>query len=570
MLEQGVDHCLLDVTGIDRFAERFPTIAGRLVEVGLDPTRDLLPIAPAAHYLCGGVVTDLDGATALPGLWAAGEVACSGCPRGQPARLQLAARGPGLRGSGGRRRGRRPRRPERHRGHAQRARADGESTAAEIGGRVLPVRLPASLERHRRWPAGTGVPDEKEVAAARDRLQRAMTAGAGVVRDAGSLARTAEVVEEVAGVAGAALGTRHGEELANLCTMATALLAAASARGESRGAHTRLDAPEHRPGAGPPAGGAEPRPDRPAPPADRRWLAAGADAGQACSVPRAVHPPRVVVVEAVTRALAEDLDPARRPDLGPAPRRPGGHRRVRRPPPRRARRSGVRHRDVPPDRRHRRAGLGARRRRRRRPPARCWPPPPGPLASILTAERTALNFLGHLSGIATHTRAFVDTAATGGTARIWDTRKTTPGLRSLEKAAVRAGGGANHRGNLSDWILLKDNHIALFGITDAVARAHAMWPARTVHVECDRLDQVQEALAAGADALLLDNMTPDEVRACVAAAEAAPRRPLLEVSGGVTLDTVASYAGTGVDCISVGGLTNAAPVLDIGLDIEPG
>jgi nicotinate-nucleotide pyrophosphorylase (carboxylating) len=193
----------------------------------------------------------------------------------------------------------------------------------------------------------------------------------------------------------------------------------------------------------------------------------------------------------------------------------------------------------------------------------------GSLPSILTAERTALNFLGHLSGIATRTHQFVGVAATGGPARIWDTRKTTPGLRSLEKAAVRAGGGANHRGNLSDWILLKDNHIALFGIADAVARARAMWPARTVHVECDRLDQVREALAAGADALLLDNMSPDEVRACVAAADAASRRPLLEVSGGVTLDTVASYAGTGVDCISIGGLTNAAPVLDIGLDIEP-
>jgi nicotinate-nucleotide pyrophosphorylase (carboxylating) len=193
----------------------------------------------------------------------------------------------------------------------------------------------------------------------------------------------------------------------------------------------------------------------------------------------------------------------------------------------------------------------------------------GPLPSILTAERTALNFLGHLSGIATRTRAFVDAAA-GGTARIWDTRKTTPGLRSLEKAAVRAGGGANHRGNLSDWILLKDNHIALFGITDAVARARAMWPARTVHVECDTIEQVHEALAAGADALLLDNMAPELVRRCVAAAEAAPRRPLLEVSGGITLDTVAAYAATGVDCISVGGLTNAAPVLDIGLDIEPG
>ena len=193
----------------------------------------------------------------------------------------------------------------------------------------------------------------------------------------------------------------------------------------------------------------------------------------------------------------------------------------------------------------------------------------GALASILTAERTALNFLGHLSGIATRTRTFVDAAAQGGTARIWDTRKTTPGLRSLEKAAVRAGGGTNHRGNLSDWILLKDNHIALFGITDAVARARSMWPARTVHVECDRLDQVLEALAAGADALLLDNMTPAQVTECVEAAAASTRRPLVEASGGITLETVGAYAATGVDCISVGGLTNSAPVLDIGLDIDP-
>ena len=191
----------------------------------------------------------------------------------------------------------------------------------------------------------------------------------------------------------------------------------------------------------------------------------------------------------------------------------------------------------------------------------------GALASILTAERTALNFLGHLSGIATRTRQFVDAAGDG--ARIWDTRKTTPGLRSLEKAAVRAGGGANHRGNLSDWILLKDNHIALFGITEAVARARVMWPGRTVHVECDRLDQVLEALAAGADALLLDNMSPAQVTECVEAAAASPRRPLVEASGGISLDTVAAYAASGVDCISIGGLTNSAPVLDIGLDIDP-
>jgi len=197
----------------------------------------------------------------------------------------------------------------------------------------------------------------------------------------------------------------------------------------------------------------------------------------------------------------------------------------------------------------------------------------GRLQSILTAERTALNFLGHLSGIATLTHAYVTAAAAEGGARVWDTRKTTPGLRTLEKAAVRAGGGANHRGNLSDWILLKDNHLALMGIEGAVAAARRRWPGRTVHVECDRLDQVREALAAGADALLLDNMSFDEVRACVAAADehacrAGARRPLLEASGGVDLDTVGPYSATGVDLISVGAITNSAPVLDIGLDID--
>lgn len=197
----------------------------------------------------------------------------------------------------------------------------------------------------------------------------------------------------------------------------------------------------------------------------------------------------------------------------------------------------------------------------------------GRLQSILTAERTALNFLGHLSGVATLTRAFVDAAAAGGTARIWDTRKTTPGLRTLEKAAVRAGGGANHRGNLSDWILLKDNHLALMGIAGAVGHARSRWPGRTVHVECDRLDQVAECLAAGADAILLDNMAPDTVREAVALADAhvaahGGRRPLLEVSGGVDLTTVGTYAGTGVDQISVGAITNSASVLDIGLDID--
>ena len=186
----------------------------------------------------------------------------------------------------------------------------------------------------------------------------------------------------------------------------------------------------------------------------------------------------------------------------------------------------------------------------------------GPLPSILTAERTALNFLGHLSGIATLTRRFVEAAAP---AKVWDTRKTTPGLRALEKAAVRAGGGVNHRGNLTDWVLLKDNHIALFGITEAVRRARERWPARTVEVECDTIDQLREAIEAGADLVMLDNMSPELVRACVALNEG---RVLLEVSGGITIENVRGYGDTGVDLISTGSITNSAPVLDIGLDVR--
>ncbi|MGE3834206.1 MAG: carboxylating nicotinate-nucleotide diphosphorylase [Acidimicrobiia bacterium] len=188
----------------------------------------------------------------------------------------------------------------------------------------------------------------------------------------------------------------------------------------------------------------------------------------------------------------------------------------------------------------------------------------GGLASILTAERTALNFLGHLSGVASTTRLFV--RAAGGRLRIWDTRKTTPGLRALEKAAVRAGGGSNHRGNLSEWVLLKDNHLAGMTISEAVGRARERWPGRVVQTEADHLDQVREAIAAGADIVLLDNMTPEEVVDCVALRGSADR-PLLEVSGGVNLANVASYAGTGADLLSTSALTSSAPVVDIGLDV---
>ena len=190
----------------------------------------------------------------------------------------------------------------------------------------------------------------------------------------------------------------------------------------------------------------------------------------------------------------------------------------------------------------------------------------GPLASVLTAERTALNFLCHLSGVATLTARFVAaTGAANATTRVWDTRKTLPGLRALEKAAVRAGGGVNHRGSLSDFVLVKDNHLAGVSIADAVAGAKARWPGRAVEVECDRLAQVVEAVDAGATLVLCDNMTPAEVADCVAVAGG---RVLVEVSGGVTLDTVASYAAAGADLISTSVITQSAPALDIGLDLE--
>ena len=189
----------------------------------------------------------------------------------------------------------------------------------------------------------------------------------------------------------------------------------------------------------------------------------------------------------------------------------------------------------------------------------------GPLPSILTGERTALNFLCHLSGIASLTRRYV--RATHGKARVRDTRKTTPGLRALEKAAVRAGGGVNHRGSLSDSVLIKDNHLAGLSIPQAVARARLRWPGLSVQVECDQRDQVATAIEAGADLVLLDNMSPEQVAECVKIVDG--RFPV-EVSGNVSVETLGAYVDAGANLISVGALTHSAPVLDIGLDLDLG
>jgi nicotinate-nucleotide pyrophosphorylase (carboxylating) len=194
----------------------------------------------------------------------------------------------------------------------------------------------------------------------------------------------------------------------------------------------------------------------------------------------------------------------------------------------------------------------------------------GPARSLLRGERVALNFLQRLSGIATLTSRYVE-CVRRTQARIVDTRKTTPGLRSVEKYAVRAGGGFNHRRDLSDAMMIKDNHLSIIralgiSLSEAVTQARDSLPHTVkIEIEVDRLDQVSEALAARADIILLDNMSAADLRRAVAMIDG---RAIVEASGGVTLDTISEIAATGVDVISVGALTHSAPALDIGLDFE--
>ena len=188
----------------------------------------------------------------------------------------------------------------------------------------------------------------------------------------------------------------------------------------------------------------------------------------------------------------------------------------------------------------------------------------GDTRSILLAERTALNFLSHLSGISTLTSQWVKEVA-GTKTQVRDTRKTTPGLRELEKYAVRMGGGTNHRMTLTDGALIKDNHIAAAGsVTEAITRVQREFPGVEIEVEVDNLEQLKEALHVGVDIVLLDNMNIEQTKAAVEIAKNSNTK--LESSGGLKIENAAAYAATGVDYLAVGALTHSAPVLDIGLD----
>ena len=189
----------------------------------------------------------------------------------------------------------------------------------------------------------------------------------------------------------------------------------------------------------------------------------------------------------------------------------------------------------------------------------------GDTRAILLAERTALNFLGHLSGIATLTRRWVDEVA-GTQCAIRDTRKTTPGMRLLEKYAVRMGGGTNHRMSLSDAALIKDNHIAAAGgVVAAFSQVRAKFPSTPIEIEVDTLEQLKEVLPLKPDLVLLDNMSPQQCAEAVAIAAGSCK---LEASGGISLENAKSYALSGVDYLAIGALTHSAPVLDIGLDLR--
>ncbi|WP_019875032.1 L-aspartate oxidase [Sporichthya polymorpha] len=528
----GVPHVWLDARGLgaQTWEARFPTILAKCREHGIDPVTDLIPVVPACHYASGGVRTDLAGRSTVPGLYACGEAACSGV-------------------------------------HG----ANRLASNSLLEGLVFAERIAEDLERTFR----TGRPARREpikdrrepgviAGSVRREIQQLMSAGAGVLRNDRGLRETESAL--------IFLGRSHpGEpcveswETTNLLTVARFLVAAAAERAETRGSHWREDYPDRD---------------------DAEWLGhldcRLTDEGVSMvhtaghlGVPSALLSaelgeaglPVAEVLDIVSRALAEDLAPGRA-DVTSTATVPAEQRSTADVV---ARADGVV------------AGLSVARavfetvtrgaalvdllakdgERVRR--GDVLMSVSGRTVDLLVAERTALNFLCHLSGIATATRAWADALA-GTRARVRDTRKTTPGLRALEKYAVRAGGGVNHRLSLWDEALIKDNHvIAAGGIVEAFEAVRSRYPDLPVEVEVDSLTQLQAVLEAGAELVLLDNFTPDQMRKAVALNNGRAR---LEASGGLTFADAAAVAATGVDYISVGALTHSAPILDIALDLR--
>ncbi|GAA5082883.1 nicotinate-nucleotide pyrophosphorylase (carboxylating) [Thermocatellispora tengchongensis] len=530
MRETGAEHVYLDGRhfGEEKWRTRFPTIYAVCREHGIDPAREPIPVAPAAHYASGGVRTDLRGRTTVPGLYACGEVACTGVHGAN--RLASNSLLEGL--------------------------VFAERIAADILGSEHAPGEPV------RPDGPTGLVDPR----ARPRIQGWMSRGAGVLRSGESLREVARALVDARWTPVAVEPCTESWETTNLLTVATVLVAAAARREETRGSHWREDHPEAD---------------------DTRWLAhldaTLSQEGLTMTYRphgerRTTLPPQVEheltqagldpadVVGVYARALAEDVWEAG--DVTSLATIPEGREAVADVV---ARADGVV------------AGLAvaeglfayasegrltaARRVKDGERVARgdVLMTVSGPARDLLTAERTALNLLTHLSGIATATARWVE-AVEGTNARVRDSRKTLPGLRALEKYAVRCGGGVNHRMSLSDAALIKDNHVVAAGGVAAAFRAvRQAFPGLPIEVEVDRIDQIEPVLAEGAEEILLDNFSVEEMARAVRMVDGRAR---LEASGGLRLESARDVAATGVDYLAVGALTHSAPALDIALDLR--
>ncbi|MFI7439215.1 L-aspartate oxidase [Nonomuraea indica] len=526
MRESGRDHMLLDGRhfGEERWRSRFPTIYAVCREHGIDPVHQPIPVAPAAHYASGGVRTDLRGRTSVEGLYACGEVACTGVHGAN--RLASNSLLEGL--------------------------VFAERIAADIHAAGRPERGEPVAS-----PAPGGLVDPR----ARTRIQAHMSSGAGVLRARDSLAGTARALRDALWTPVRVAPCTESWETTNLLTVATVLAAAAAARLETRGSHWREDHPERD---------------------DDEWLGhldvtLTEEGLQMTYTPHGDTVPARLAQELTSagldpaevnalldRALAEDLQEAG--DVTSLATIPAGQR---------AAADVVARADgvvaglavaeavfvrLGADRAERRAKDGERVRR-----GEVLMTVEGPVRGLLTAERTALNLLTHLSGVATLTARWV-AEVEGTRARVRDSRKTLPGLRSLEKYAVRCGGGVNHRMSLSDAALIKDNHVvAAGGVAEAFRAVRDRYPDLPIEVEVDRIDQIEPVLAEGAEEILLDNFT---IKDLALAVQIVKNRARLEASGGLTLESARDVAETGVDYLAVGALTHSAPALDIALDLR--
>ncbi len=529
MRASGRDHVFLDGRhfGREKWESRFPTIYAICREHGIDPVTEPIPVSPAAHYASGGVRTDLHGRTSIEGLYACGEVACTGV-------------------------------------HG----ANRLASNSLLEGLVFAERIAADVHERRPAPgkpvpgvAAEGLIDPR----VRARIQAHMSTGASVLRSRESLGATAGALRDARWTPVAVPACTEAWEATNLLTVATVLTGAAAARLETRGSHWRedhdtrdddewlghLDVTLTKEGL---RMTYTPHGDAMTPRLAQELTAAGLDPAEVDAL--------------IDRALAEDLQEAG--DVTSLATIPEGQRAVADVV---ARRDGVV------------AGLavaeavfvrlGAARAERgakdgeRVRAGDVLMTVEGPVRALLTAERTALNLLTPLSGVATLTARWAE--AVGGTgARVRDSRKTLPGLRALEKYAVRSGGGVNHRMSLSDAALIKDNHVvAAGGVAEAFRAVRERYPDLPIEVEIDRLDQLSPVLDEGAELILLDNFTvEDTARAVHIVKNRAKNRVALEASGGLTLESARDVAETGVDYLAVGALTHSAPALDIALDLR--